>query len=344
MKTEKAEFREFLQLLELLDRGFLRNEEQAKTAFTLIADGKIDDEKIKEFLLKINKIGINSTLLCAAAQVFSRRAIKLNAPENTIDVCGAGGDGLNTLNISSAVAFVVAACGIAIAKHGNRSASSAVGSADVFEALDIDINQSKERIEESLFTNNIAFIFAPNYHPALRNIAPLRRELKVRTIFNFLGPLLNPAQLSSQLVGCSDEKIAPIMLDALNLLGRKRAAIVYGLDGMDEISISTDSIILKMDEKIIYPAQIFNPQNYGIKKVNLNEIKGGDVHYNARKIVDLLRGEKSAFLDIVAINSALALILAKKTDDFKEAILLAGEAIDSGRAFDILQKLRKPNL
>ena len=176
--------------------------------FSLIADGIYDDSKVKKLLLTINKVGISDKILLPVVEVFNKKSIKLNAPNDAIDVCGTGGDYLNTLNISTAVSFVVASCGVTVAKHGNKSVSSLSGSADIFSELGIDIYQSKKNIEQSLIDNQLAFIFAPIYHPAFKNIVNIRKQIKDKTIFNYVGPLLNPAQVKYQLIGCTDKNIA----------------------------------------------------------------------------------------------------------------------------------------
>jgi anthranilate phosphoribosyltransferase len=331
-----ADLRKFI---EILDHGNFQHDQDSYQAFSLIADGSVSKEEIKKFLLKINQNKINSQLIFGAVKAFAERMVRLKAPENTIDVCGTGGDGLNSLNISTAVCFAVAACGISVAKHGNRAVSSKSGSADIFLELGIDISQSIQQTEESLFKNNLAFIFAPLYHSSFKNVAEVRKELGVKTIFNYLGPLLNPAQTKYQLIGCSNQEIAQSLIEVTNLYQKEKCYVVTGKDGMDEISLSADSVILKMDQGKIYQEEIFNPENYGFKKVSIDAIKGGSPKYNAQKLVELLKGEESAYKDIVVLNSALAITLIKNIE-FKDAIYLANEAIVSGKAYDILKKLQ----
>lgn len=334
---------------------------EALNAFEMMADGLVDNEDIKKFLLNINEAenseqGLYPLYLHAAVLAFKNKMIKVKAPKGAIDVCGTGGDGLNTLNISTAVAFVVAACGVPIAKHGNRAVSSRSGSADIFSALGIDINLSKEKAEECLEKNNLAFLFAPNFHPAFKYVSQARRELGVKTIFNYLGPVLNPAQVKFQLIGCSNKKMARDLIMASAFLDYSvNCTVVHGDDGMDEISISNDStIFIKSPLGILEkPIEIkFNPEKYGFKKVDKSFIEGKDPKYNALKLIELLKGKSrkkseddkiiSAYYDAVVLNAALALSSSgnEKFISFKIAILIVKEAIDDGRAFKVLENLQ----
>jgi len=321
------------------------SDEGAYLAFSMIADGKANNAQIKKFLTLINKTGITKSLLFGAAKALNERSIKIKAPKNAIDVCGTGGDNSNSLNVSTTVAIILASMGVVVAKHGNKAVSSKSGSADIFSKLGININQSKEETQKSLKENNLAFIFAPLYHPAFKNIMPARKELGVRTIFNFLGPLLNPAQTKRQLIGCSDKKIAKIMAQTCILLKKEKCWIVTSEDKMDEISISANTIINKINKKGEIEEVIFNPEDYGIKKQPIELIKGKDPTYNASQLINLLKGdindEKSqAYFDIVTLNCAAALIIADKFDNFKEAIEFTQNHIKSGKSYHFLQKLK----
>jgi anthranilate phosphoribosyltransferase len=326
--------------LDILDqKGFLSSQESYEAFFTIV-ENQNSAEEIKNFLLKINQKKITASLLYGAAKALLEKSIKLKAPENAIDVCGTGGDLLHTLNISTAVSFVIAASEIPVVKHGNRAVSSSSGSADIFAELGINIHQTPQQAEKSLFENNLAFVFAPLYHPALKNLTEIRKEIGVKTIFNYLGPLLNPANIKFQLIGCSDSNIAPIMLETAKMLDKENCCVVSALDGMDEISISTETMIYKMENKTIFPKEIFNPEKYGYKKVPIESIQGKDPKYNAGKLLDLLKGEKSDYYNIVVLNAALALILSHKTSNFPDGIEMAKNAIDSGKALNILKKLQ----
>jgi anthranilate phosphoribosyltransferase len=334
----------FKEIINSLRLDSLLNDKDSYEAFSLIADGKINNDEIKEFLLLINEKGIDEALLYGAAKSLNERSIKLESPKDAIDVCGTGGDNSNSLNISTAVAIIIASMGIPVAKHGNKAVSSNSGSADIFSELGIDINKSKEESEDSLKNNNLAFIFAPLYHPALKNVAIARKELGVRTIFNFLGPLLNPAQTKYQLIGCSDQKVAKIMLNVCTRLKKERCLVVTGLDGMDEISISSDTLINKIDDNGSAITQTFNPQDYGVKKRSIKLIEGKDPKYNSLKLIDLLKGnikdEKSqAYFDIVTLNCAAALIVSGKFTDFNEAMKSTQTQIKSGKSYNFLLSL-----
>ncbi len=313
--------------------------QEYKDIFDGIVDGKFEESQIEDFLLDLNKITYPTNAFIGVIQSFRPRCKIINAPQETLDVCGTGGDGLNTLNISTAVAFVVAACGVIVAKHGNKAISSKSGSSDVLSELGVDIMSSNLDAETSLKQHKICFMFAPLHHPAFKNIAKIRSELGVPTIFNFLGPLLNPANSKYQLIGTSKKETILPMLQALQASGSKKVFIVHGLDGMDEATISDNSIIYKLEHGIITHSQIINPEDYGIKKVPHQLIRGGTAAYNASKIHSLLEGEQSAYQDIVLLNAALALMVADKVDNIQNGIDLAKKAINEGLAKEVLQQL-----
>jgi len=315
------------------DDFFLMHGEATK-AFSLIADGKVVNEDIKKFLLQINKFGITKKLLFEAAAVYRKRMRKINFSGEAIDVCGTGGDGVNSLNISTAVCFVLSSAGVKVAKHGNRAVSSKSGSSDLLQEIGVKINCGEEEILENLENNNLAFLFAPNFHPAFRHVAQARKELKIKTIFNYLGPLLNPLEVKKQMIGVSNLEIVKFMPQIFLALGGKECISVHGLDGMDEISISDNTIINKTAKinkedpmQSTLSEEIFNPEDYGFKKVDISEIRGGDVKYNAKRFIELFQGKKDAYYDIVVLNSAFALMLAKKASNVKEGIELAKEVL-----------------
>jgi len=340
----------FQYFLQTLKTNKALNAHDSYSAFSLIADNAATNDEIKDFLLTINLVGINEDLLFGAAKSLNERSIRFRSPPNAIDVCGTGGDNSNSLNISTTVAILLASMGIPVAKHGNRAVSSKSGSADIFAALGIDFNKNQDDLEMMLSNNNLAFIFAPFYHPALQNVAQARRELGVRTIFNFLGPLLNPAQTKYQLIGCSDRKMAKIIIKTCKLLGKEKAVVVTGLDGMDEISLTRNSIIYKFDKNSgKFSQEIFNPQDYGIQKRSGRLIEGGDAKYNAAMLVKLLRGDFTedvsnkklqAYFDIVCLNGAAALMVADKAENFADGITIMQNYIKSGKALQFLKKYR----
>lgn len=260
--------------------------------------------------------------------------------KDAIDVCGTGGDNSGTINISTAVALVVTGAGVKVAKHGNRAASSKSGSADVLESLGVNIQLKPKDAEEVFNKTGIVFLFAPLYHPATKNVVAVRKELKVRTVFNFLGPFVNPASLERQFIGVPDQEIAATLAEVAKTLGYKHLLIVTGEDGLDEVSISANTVVLEIKNSEVKKFTI-NPEDYGIKKVGREKILGGDVEENAQAIQQILRGEKGPKRDIVVLNSAYALYISGKVNSIEEGIKLAEESIDSGNAKHVLENLIK---
>lgn len=313
--------------------------QQFEKIFNDIISDKIAPKDVAQFLLNLNQENLPSAAFIGAVAALKKQMKIIQAPKNAIDVCGTGGDGLNTLNISTAVCFVVAACGVAVAKHGNKAISSKSGSADIFSALGIKISSESAEIEKNLREKNLCFLYAPFFHEALKNVAQIRKELGVPTIFNFLGPLLNPANTSLQLIGTS-RKDTMQKIAAVISANKNSAYIVHGFDGMDEITLSDNSYLLEVKNGEILPQEIINPEKFGFKKTVLDELKGGDVEYNANRLLALLDGEKSAYRDIVILNAAFALKLAKKVEKIEEGVDLAKSAIDEGKAQKVLANLR----
>jgi len=306
--------------------------------FDQIIEGKISADEIKKFLLDLNQENLPSNAFIGAVSSLKKRMKRISAPKNAIDVCGTGGDKLNTLNISTAVCFVVAAAGIPVAKHGNKAISSQSGSADIFSELGVKISSDISEIEKNLREKNLCFLFAPFFHDALKNVAEIRKSLGVPTIFNFLGPLLNPANTNSQLIGVSRKDVMKKMADVITKSEQAKAYIVHGLDGMDEISLCADSYLLRIENGKIFDEEIINPEKFGFKKVALETLKGGDPKHNAQKLLALLDGEKSAYRDIVILNSAFALKIAGKIEEISEGVELAKSIIDNGLAKTFLKK------
>ena len=309
--------------------------------FDQIIDLKIDDSEIKKFLLDLNEKNLPENAFIGAVSALRKRMKKISAPKNAIDVCGTGGDKLNTLNISTAVCFVVAGAGVPVAKHGNKAISSNSGSADIFSELGIKISSEISEIEKNLREKNLCFLFAPFFHEALKNVAEIRKSLAIPTIFNFLGPLLNPANTSFQLIGTAKKDVMKKMLAAQQ--NAQKIYIVHGFDGMDEISLCADSYLLRLENGKIFDEEIINPQKFGFKKIELEALKGKDPKHNAQKLIALLQGEKSAYRDIVILNSAFALKLANKVATIEEGVELAKSMLDEGKATKILEDLRIKN-
>lgn len=263
--------------------------------------------------------------------------IKLN---NAIDVCGTGGDNYGSFNVSTTVAFVVAGAGVKVAKHGNRAASSQCGSADVLESLGVKINLNQEQTEEIFQKIGMVFLFAPLYHPAMKNIAIIRKELKVKTIFNYLGPFVNPSLPDKQLIGVPNEEVAKKLVIVAKKLGYQHIVIATSKDGMDEISIACKTTLFELKNKKIKKYTI-NPVNFGFKKTSKKEISGGDIKENAEIIRRILMGDKNAKRNIVVFNSGIALYLAGAAKNIKEGIKLAEKSIDRRKAKLVLDNLIK---
>ncbi len=302
--------------------------------FDQIVDLKISEEAIKKFLLDLNIAGLPTNAFTGAVASLKKRMKQISAPQNAIDVCGTGGDKLNTLNVSTAVCFVVAAAGIPVAKHGNKAISSNSGSADIFSELGIRISSDIAEIEQNLRDKKLCFLFAPYFHESLKNVAQIRKSLGIPTIFNFLGPLLNPANTHAQMIGVSRRDVMRKIAAATN---SEKTYIVHGFDGMDEITLSDDSYLLRCENGKIFAEEIVDPTKFGFEKVKLETLKGKDPKYNAKKLIALLEGEKSAYRDIVILNSAFALKLAKAVDKVEDGVELAKFLIDSSKAKKTLE-------
>jgi anthranilate phosphoribosyltransferase len=255
-----------------------------------------------------------------------------------VDTCGTGGDTSGTFNISTATAFVVAGAGVRVAKHGNRSVTSNCGSADVMEALGVNINQPPARIAACLEEVGIAFLFAPAMHSAMKYVQPARRELRLRTVFNLLGPLTNPARASAQVVGVYSSDLVEKLAEALSMLGLRRAMVVHGNDGLDEITITDSTRVAEVRDGKVRTYEV-TPEEFGFRRVPLAAIQGGDAAENARIIRNVLSGEKSPCRDIVLLNAAAALVTARKAEHLAEALPTAADAVDSGAAAAKLQAL-----
>jgi anthranilate phosphoribosyltransferase len=258
--------------------------------------------------------------------------------ETILDTCGTGGSGTNTFNVSTTVAFVVSACGIKVAKHGNRSVSSTCGSADVLEALGVSLDVTPETVERCIGEIGIGFLFAPALHGAMKHAIGPRREIGIRTIFNILGPLTNPAGAQCQVLGVYREELTEKLAQVLRKLGCKRGFVVHGLDGMDEITLTAETRIAEVTPDGVN-SRLFRPEELGLSRCSMAELRGGDAAANAAIVRGVLSGEKGPKRDIVLLNAAFGLVAAGKAEDPAEGLLLAAESIDSGRAMGQLEKL-----
>jgi anthranilate phosphoribosyltransferase len=314
---------------------------QMETAMRQIMSGSCPTPEIVEFLKLLNKKGESVEELTAAVSVMRRFAIRINSKHKVIlDTCGTGGDKKGTFNISTAVAFVVSGLGIAVAKHGNRSVSSHCGSADILEALGVNINLDKEGMERCLDEAGIAFLFAPTLHPAMKYAMEARREIKEKTIFNILGPLSNPAAATHQLVGVFDKKRAGILARVLSKLGTVHSLVVHGDDGLDEITIAGKTYISEAKDGKVTDYEI-DAVDFGFKRVNPEELKGGSIDDNVKILLGVLQGDTGPARDIVVLNAAAAIYAADRAESLKEGVKLAARAIDSGDAMAKLEMLRK---
>ncbi|MCM8789816.1 MAG: anthranilate phosphoribosyltransferase [Candidatus Omnitrophica bacterium] len=306
-----------------------------------IMSGKAQTPDIVSFLTLLNEKGETVDEITAAVGVMRRFSTKINSNHKLIlDTCGTGGDRKGTFNVSTVVAFVASGCGIPVAKHGNRSVSSCCGSADILEDLGVDITMGKETAQKCLNEIGISFLFAPNFHPAMKYAMPARRQVAQRTIFNILGPLSNPANATHQLVGVFQKRWVEPLAKVLANLGSIHALVVYGEDGLDEITTTADTFVSEARKGEIKNYTI-SPEALGFKKSKAEDLLGGNVSDNAKIMLDILKGAKGAKRDIVVLNSAAAIYTADKAPSIKEGIGLACESIDSGEALKKLELLKK---
>jgi anthranilate phosphoribosyltransferase len=310
--------------------------QQAAMAFDLLFDADILAEDIASFLVTMARRGETATEIAAAARAMRRRMIPVSAPAGAIDVCGTGGDGHHTLNVSTAVSLVVAAAGVPVAKHGNRAASSKAGAADTLEALGLDLDRAAETAEATLADLGICFLFAQNYHPALKRLGPIRRAIGERTIFNLMGPLANPAAVRRQLVGIARPAYVPIYAEALAELGVDRAMVISGDEGLDELSLAGGNDLAEVKGHSLIAMHRLTAAELGLATLPVEAIKGGDPAYNAAALRALLQGKHGPYRDAVLLNAAAALVVAEAVADFQEGVEEAAETIDRGLANALL--------
>jgi anthranilate phosphoribosyltransferase len=337
--------------------------DEARDVMSEVLTGKCTDAQIAALLIALRMkgetveeiVGFAEAIRAAASALPIERATDALAVSGTgrdalleespddsslVDTCGTGGDASGTFNISTATALVAAGAGVRVAKHGNRSISSKCGSADVVEALGVNIQLSPERAAQCLREVGICFLYAPNLHPAMKQVQTVRRELRMRTMFNLLGPLTNPARASGQVVGVYSLDLVEKLAEALSMLGLRRALVVHGLDGLDEISITCTTRVAEAREGSVRSYEI-EPEEFGMTRAALEDIAGGDAVENAAIIRAVLGGEKSPRRDVVLLNAAAALVAAGRTDHIANAIPLAANSIDSGAAAGKLEALAR---
>ena len=325
-------------LLAQLAEGGALSEEQAEAAFRCILAGEASQGQIGAFLMGLRQHGETISDITAGARVLRDQLVAVPTAADVIDTCGTGGDGSGSYNISTAVAFVVAACGVPVAKHGNRALSSKSGSSQVLEALGVALDLTPEEIGQCLDTTRMGFMFAPHHHAAMRHVGAVRQEMGIRTIFNLLGPLANPARAKRQLLGVFDEKWVVPLAETLRNLGSIRAWIVHGSDGMDELTTTGPSQIAELKDGHIQTFTL-DAQDYGLARARADELAGGTPEENAEAMRQLFAGAHGAYRDIVVLNSAAALVVADHAQDIAEGLQQADQALSSGAAAKVLDQL-----
>lgn len=304
-------------------------EDEAEEAFGAMLDGKFADEDIARFLCDLSDRGETAAEIAGAARAMRARLIPIEGRENAIDVCGTGGDGHHTLNVSTAVSLVVASMDVPVAKHGNRAASSKAGAADTLEALGLNLDRVGETAEASLKDLGICFLFAGKHHPSMGAIMPIRKKLGRRTIFNLMGPLANPAGVKRQLVGIARPAYVPIYAEALMRLGTDHSLVISGDEGLDELSLAGGNEVAEIKRHALTMKRVA-PQDAGLTVAPVDAIRGGDPAHNAAALRRLLDGERGAYRDAVLLNAAGALMVAGEVESWAEGVEEAGEAIDKG--------------
>jgi len=312
-------------------------ETEAEEVFGWILDGEASEEEIARFLLAMTERSETAEEIAGAARALRARLIPVAAPEGAVDCCGTGGDGHHTLNVSTAVSLVVAACGVPVAKHGNRAASSKSGAADTLEALGLDMEAAGRTAEKTLAELGICFLFAKNHHPAMGRIQPIRQRLGRRTIFNLMGPLSNPAGVERQLIGIARPAYVSIYAEAKASLGTQHTFIVSGDEGLDELSLAGGNELADVAGSEFTMRRI-DAGDAGLDHAPIEAIRGGDAVHNAKALEALLGGTPGPYRDAVLLNAAATLIVAGRIGDWREGAAMAAEALDSGKARDLLAR------
>lgn len=336
-------------LQKLVERRDLSPEEAFATMEEMMS-GKASDPQIAAFLTALRCKGETVGEITSFARAMREKVTRVRVRSHVeasssgtddtrlVDTCGTGGDAGHTLNISTAAAFVTAGTGVQVAKHGNRSVSSLCGSADVMEALGVDLALTPEQVGDCIDEVGIGFLYAPLLHTAMRYVMTARRNIRIRTVFNILGPLTNPAQASAQVVGVYEERLTELLARALNDLGSKRAFVVFGLDGLDELSPTGESRVSEVKDGHVH-TYMLSPEDFGLKRTTLRDLQGGSAVENAAIIKQILGGEKGPKRNVVVMNAALAIVAGGKADDLKEGVGLAARSIDTGAAMEKLCSL-----
>jgi len=313
-------------------------ETQMYEIFGEIMSGKTTPAQIGAFLTALRMKGETIEEITGAARAMREKAVHIQAGKRVVDTCGTGGSEARTFNISTTAAFVVAGSGLKVAKHGNRSASGQCGSADVLEALGVKLDVRADVVQRCILEIDIGFLYAPLFHDAMRYAVAPRKEIGIRTIFNILGPLSNPANATSQVIGVYDARLTEVLANVLRKLGSERAFVVHGIDSLDEITITGKTKVSELKGGRIKTYYV-TPERFGLKRSGLEDIEGGNAKENAEMMVSILKGERGPKRDVVLLNASAALVAGFRAKNFKEGIKLAAESIDSGQALDKLLKL-----
>ena len=326
------------EAIDTLVRGNSLTMEQAADVMKEIMDGEATPAQFGSFVTALRLKGETVEEIAGMARVMRKKSVPVSVSGPLVDTCGTGGDASKTFNISTTAAFVVAGAGLKVAKHGNRGMSSGCGSADVLDALGVKIELGAKEVEKCLEYVGIGFMFAPVFHPAMKYAAPSRREIGIRTVFNILGPMTNPAGAQSQLLGVFEESLVMKMAQVLCLLGCQHALVVHGEDGLDEITLGGKTTVCELKGEEISRYYI-DPEDFGFPRTGLSSLRGGPPQENADILRRVLRGEKGPYRDIVLVNAAATLVAGDLAKDLEEGVRLASEAIDSGRAMEKLEGL-----
>lgn len=332
--------KQFKSYLNPLLKGENLSSAEMKSLMNLIMAGELGPAQIASCIVALQIKGVTSDEIACAASVMREHSnkVKIKNFEYLIDTCGTGGDSLQTFNVSTLSAIVAAAAGAKVAKHGGRSVSSKCGSADVLEALGVNVNLNNQNLGNLVDDIGIGFMFAPNYHPAMRHVAPVRKELEVRTIFNLLGPLTNPASAKKQIIGVYSKELTLTFAEVLKKLGSEHVLVVHGEDGMDEISITGNTHVAELKNNMI-TEYIINPEMFALKKGTLENIVVKDASHSKNMILDILKGNPSAGRDIILLNAGAAIYLSGLAEDIKAGVLIAKDMIDQGKALEKLNQL-----
>ena len=330
--------KELKRLITSVADGQRLSEAETEAALDLLMSGVASPVAMGAFLMALRVRGETIDEITGAAKFLRARMTSVDAPPNAVDIVGTGGDSHGTYNVSTAAVFVAAGAGVTIAKHGNRAVTSLSGASDVLSALGVKLDVPPVAVTRAIADSGVGFLWAPLYHPAMKTWAPIRADLGVRTLFNLLGPLCNPAGVTRQVLGVYDRKLVEPIAQVLKNLGSTRAWVVHGADGMDELTTTGASTVAELNNGTISVFEV-TPEDAGLPRANISELKGGDAATNATALRNLLQGEPGAYRDIVVLNAAAALIVGGKAANLEDGVAKAQSAIDSGRAAQALDRL-----